>query len=214
LRQFGIHHGISSLCWSRLRFARLNPFFSQLTVLGETAFMKKALLAITATLVSMTVFAQTTAPTVAGLYFQTESAYTRMELATSSGFKTHGALKSGFSYGIAKVKGDWLYRGTSAAAQLTNRPTFVLVSQIDVSTQAIALVRFEVKKDHREAQYCEAGAWSGVTVENKNMIPLTVTRQPNTNTLTIRPASDLPAGEYLIIADQTKGYDGYDFSVK
>jgi hypothetical protein len=177
--------------------------------------MKKASLAITLALVSMTVFAQTAAPTLAGMYSQTASDYTRMELATSSGFKTHGALKSGFSYGIAKVKGDWLYRGTSAAAQLTTpRPTFVLVSQIDVSTQAIALVRFDVKKDHREAQYCEAGAWSGVKEENKNTIPLTVTRQPDTNNLTISPASDLPAGEYLLIADQAKGYDGYDFSVK
>jgi len=115
------------------------------------------------------------------------------------GFKTHGALKSGLTYGIAKVKGDWLYRGTSAAAQLTNRPTFVLVSQIDVSTQAIALVRFDIKKDHRVAQYCEAGAWSGVTVENKSTIPLTVTRQPNTNNLSITTASDLPAGEYRLI---------------
>jgi len=176
--------------------------------------MKKALLAITLAVVSMKVFAQTAAPTVAGLYSQTTSGYTRMELATSSGFKTQGALKSGFSYGIAKVKGDWLYRGSSAEAHLTNRPTFVLISQIDVSTQGIALVRFDVKKDHREAQYCEAGAWSGVTVENKNAVPLTVTRQPNTNTLTIIPASDLPSGQYLLIADQGKGYDGYDFSVK
>jgi opacity protein-like surface antigen len=176
--------------------------------------MKKALLAITLALVGMTAIAQTAAPTLAGMYSQASSGYTRMELGTSSGFKTHGALKSGFTYGIAKVKGDWLYRGTSAAAQLTNRPAFILVSQIDVSTQAIALVRFDVKKDHRETQYCEAGAWSGVKEENKNTIPLTVTRQPNTNTLTIVPASDLPAGEYLLIADQGKGYDGYDFSVK
>jgi hypothetical protein len=86
--------------------------------------------------------------------------------------------------------------------------------KIDVSTQAIALVRFDVKKDHREAQYCEAGAWSGVTVENKNTIPLTVTRQSNTNNLSITTASELPPGEYLLIANQSKGYDGYDFSVK
>jgi hypothetical protein len=176
--------------------------------------MRKTLLAITLALAGMTAFAQTAAPTLAGMYSQTASDYTRMELATSSGFKTHGALKSGFSYGIAKIKGDWLYRGTSAAAQLTNRPALILVSQIDVSTQAIALVRFDVKKDHREAQYCEASAWSGVKEENKNTIPLTVTRQANTNNLTITPASDLPAGEYLLIADQGKGYDGYDFSVK
>ena len=160
--------------------------------------MKKELISITLALVSITVLAQTAAPTVAGMYSQTASGYTRMELATSSGFKTHGALKSGFTYGVAKIKGDWLYRGTSAAAQLASRPTFVLVSQIDVSTQAIALVRFDLKKDHRIAQYCEAGAWSGVTLENKNTIPLTVTRQPNTNNLSITTASDLPAGEYGI----------------
>ncbi len=102
----------------------------------------------------------------------------------------------------------------SAAAQLANRPTFVLVSQIDVSTQAIALIRFDTKKDHREAQYCKAGVWSGVTEENENTVPLTVTRIPNSKTLTIAPASGLPAGEYLLIADQAKGYDGYDFAVK
>jgi hypothetical protein len=176
--------------------------------------MKNTIIAIVLALVSMTALAQTETPTLAGMYSQAASSYTKMELATSSGFKTHGALKAGFSYGIAKVKGDWLYHGNTAAAQLTVRPAFVLVSLIDVSTQSIALVRFGIKKDHREAQYCEAGAWSGVKEENKNMIPLTVTRIPNTNTLTITPAADLPAGEYLLIADQAKGYDGYDFSVK
>lgn len=177
--------------------------------------MRHALLTITLALVGITALAQTEAPTVAGMYSQAASSYTRMELATSSGFKIHGALKSGFTYGIAKVKGDWLYRGTSAAVQLTTpRPAFVLVSQVDVSTQAIALVRFDVKKNHRAAQYCEAGVWSGATVENKDTIPLTVIRQPNTNNLSITTASDLPAGEYLLIADQSKGYDGYDFSVK
>ena len=160
-------------------------------------------------------FAQTPQiPTFTGLYSQTASGYTKMELATSSGFKTHGALAAGFSYGIAKAKGDWLYRGEAAAAQAPRRPTFVLVTQMDVSTQSMALIRFDIKKGHREAQFCEARVWSGFSEENKNTIPLTVTRLPNSNTLTITPASDLPAGEYLLIADQAKGYDGYDFAVK
>jgi hypothetical protein len=176
--------------------------------------MRHTLLSITLALVSITALAQTEAPTVAGMYFQAASSYTRLELATSSGFKTSGAAKAMFSYGIAKVRGKWLYRGTSAAAQVRSRPTFVLVSQVDVSTQAIALIRLDVKKDNREAQYCEASAWSGVKEENKDTISLTVIRQPNTNNLTITPASDLPPGEYLLIADQSKGYDGYDFSVK
>jgi hypothetical protein len=158
--------------------------------------------------------AQTEVPLISGMYSQTVSGHTKMELATSSGFKTRGALKAGFSYGIAKVKGDWLYRGNTAAAQLTSRPTFVLVSQIDVSTQSIALVRFDIKKDQREAQWTEVSVWSGVTEDDKNTIPLTVTRIPDTNTLKITPTADLPIGEYLLIADQGKGYDGYDFSVK
>lgn len=154
-------------------------------------------------------------PTVSGVYYSSTQAPTRMELATSSGFKTSGALGAAFSYGIAKVKGKWLYRNTTAAAQLPDRrPAFTLVSQIDVSTQAIALVKFDVKKDHREAQMCEASVWTGVKTENPEVIPLSVTRIPNTNTLTIVPQNDLPAGEYLLITDAGKGYDGYDFGVK
>jgi len=176
--------------------------------------MKKLLLAITIALVNTTALAQAAVPTLAGMQYQTASGFTRMELATSSGFKTSGAAKAVFTYGIAKIRGKWLYRGTSASTQVSSRPTLVFVSQIDVSTQAIALIRLDVKKDHREAEYCEASVWSGVKEENKDTIPLTVTRQPNANNLTITPASDLPAGEYLLIADQSKGYDGYDFSVK
>lgn len=138
-----------------------------------------------------------------------------MELATSSGFKTGGVAKSMVTYGIAKVKGKWLYRNPNAAAQLTDhRPVFVLVSQVDVSTQAIALIRLDVNKKQREAQYCEAGAWTGVKEEDKNIVPLTVTRIPDSNNLTIVPTADLPSGEYLLITDTGKGYDGYDFGVK
>jgi len=154
-------------------------------------------------------------PVQAGVYYQSSSDYARMELNTSSGFKTSGVGKSMLSYGIAKVKGKWLYRNPAAAIQLSDhRPVFVLVSQVDVSTQAIALVLFETKKDHREAEYCEVGAWSGVKEEDKSIIPLTATRIPNSNNLLITPASDLLAGEYLLITDPGKGYDGYDFGVK
>jgi len=53
-----------------------------------------------------------------------------------------------------------------------------------------------------------------VNTGDKNVIPLAVARVPNSNNLTIVPQADLPAGEYLLIADQGKGYDGYDFGVK
>jgi hypothetical protein len=157
------------------------------------------------------------APVIAGIYYQspTATSYVRMELATSSGFKTSGMLKGMASYGIAKIHGKWLYRNPVAAAQLSDhRPVLTLVSQMDISTQALALVRFDVKKDRREAEYCEVSAWTGINTGEKNVIPLTVTRVPNSNNLTIVPQADLLAGEYLLIADQGKGYDGYDFGVK
>jgi hypothetical protein len=94
------------------------------------------------------------------------------------------------------------------------RPAFTFVSQSDVSTQAITLLRLDVKKDHREAQYSEIGVWTGVKVEDKNTIPLTVNRIPDCNNLTIVPQSDLAPGQYLLITDAAKGADGYDFGVK
>lgn len=154
-------------------------------------------------------------PSQAGAYYQSSSDYSRLELNTSSGFKTGGVAKSMFSYGIAKIKGKWLYRNPSALIQLSeHRPVFVLVSQINVSTQAVALLLLDAKKDHREAEYCEVGAWSGVNMQNKNIIPMTVTRISNSNNLLITPVNDLPAGEYLLITDAGKGYNGYDFGVK
>jgi hypothetical protein len=154
-------------------------------------------------------------PTTVGLYYATPSGPSRLELATNSGYKTTGTAKAAFSYGIAKAKGKWLYRNPAASAQLSDhRPVFTLVSQIDVSTQAIALLRFDVTKDHREAQYFEYGMWTGIKAEDKNVLPTTVTRIPNSNNLTIVPQNDLPAGEYLLITDSGKGTEGYDFGVK
>ena len=155
------------------------------------------------------------APTAAGMYYSSPSGPSRLELVTNSGFKTSGAAKAAFSYGIAKAKGKWLYRNPAAVAQLSDhRPAFTLVSLIDVSTQSITLLRFDVKKDHREAQFVEVGIWTGAKAEDKNILPLTVTRIPDSNNLTIVPQADLPSGEYLLITDVAKGADGYDFGVK
>jgi hypothetical protein len=155
------------------------------------------------------------APVIAGIYYQSPTGYVRMELATSSGFKTSGVLKGMASYGVAKIHGKWLYRNPAAIAQVSDhRPVFTLVSQVDISTQSVALVRFDVKKDRREVEACEARMWTGYKTGNDNAIPLTVTRIPNSNTLTIVLQADLPAGEYLLITDTGQGYRGYDFGVK
>src|ERR1017187_10810588 len=69
-------------------------------------------------------------PTRAGLYIISSSEYTKMELTTSAGFKTRGALATGLSYGIVKTKGNWMYRGESAATQATGSSIFVLVTPL------------------------------------------------------------------------------------
>ena len=173
------------------------------------------LLTLLTVLIAVALAQDKSVPTALGCYYSSPSGPSRLELATNSGFTTSGSTKAVFSYGIAKIKGKWLYRNPAAIAQLSDhRPTFTLVSQTDVSTQAISLLRLEVKKDHREAQYIEVGAWSGAKVEDKNVLPVSVTRIPNSNNLTIVPQNDLPAGEYLLITDVGKGADGYDFGVK
>jgi hypothetical protein len=178
--------------------------------------MKYYVALLLVTLLSIAALAQEKpAPTAAGLYYSSSSGSSRLELATNSGFKTSGTAKAAFSYGIAKAKGIWLYRNPAAITQLPDhRPVFTLVSQIDVSIQAIALLRLDVKKDHREAIYSEIGLWTGTKSDDKNIVPVTVTRIPNSNNLNIAPQGDLPAGEYLLIADAAKGADGYDFGVK
>jgi hypothetical protein len=56
-------------------------------------------------------------------------------------------------YGVAKIKRKWLYRNPCASPQLADRyPVFTLTSQVDVSIQAVALFRLDVKKDHREGR--------------------------------------------------------------
>ncbi|MGA7447854.1 MAG: hypothetical protein WBQ43_02770 [Terriglobales bacterium] len=81
-------------------------------------------------------------PVIAGVYYQSPTGYVRMELATSSGFKTSGVLKGMASYGVAKIHSKWLYRNPAAAAKLSDRrPMLTLISQVDISTQAVTLVR-------------------------------------------------------------------------
>lgn len=150
-------------------------------------------------------------PTVPGLYQGT----TRLELSTNSGFKTKGAWKTGFTYGVAHTKGVWVYRGQHAAIQISDsKPTFTLVSLTDVSTNSIVLLRCDIQKKDREIQFVDVNVWSGANTENKNVVPVSVSRISGTNDLLITPAADLPAGEYLLITTpSTNGYSGYDFGI-
>jgi hypothetical protein len=99
------------------------------------------------------------APSTAGLYYSSPSGPSRLELATSSGFKAGGSAVFG------KVKGRWLYRNPAAITQLSDHhPIFILVCLMDVSTQAVTLLRLDVKKDLTAGEYLlmTNGPYTGV----------------------------------------------------
>ena len=45
---------------------------------------------------------------------------------------------------------------------------------------------------------------NNVVVDESNVVPLNVTRIPNSNNPTIAPQTDLPVGKYLLITDAAK----------
>lgn len=155
---------------------------------------------------------QAPTPTAAGVYMKTADGYAQMERVTQSGFKTKGMAKVMFSYGIAKLDGVFIFKNPTAFLRITERkPTFLLVSPGEVSMQDIALVKMEQKKDHRESQFCKAGAWTGVKLENQSGVALDVARTPIG--ITITPREPLEPGEYLLVTMPGGGAMGYDFGV-
>ncbi len=155
-----------------------------------------------------------TVPTQPGTYFQSSTGYVRMERIHSNGTTTSGKAKAMFSYGIAKVGVEWTYNNPNAALQLSDRkPVFVLISQVETSTQDIVLTRFDQKKDHREMLVAQGSAWSGTKMGPKNTVQISVVRDA-AGSLIITPLADLPVGEYFLITDLSSGYEGHDFGVK
>jgi hypothetical protein len=153
-------------------------------------------------------------PNQQGMFYQTPTGYTRAERIDSTGLKNSGVAKSAFTYGIAKAGVDITYANPNAILQLTDRrPVFVLVSQAEVSTQQIILVRFRQKKDRREIKKCNASMWAGINCSVEGRVPLNVDRDPSDN-LVITPTTDLAPGEYFLLTGNMAGWgenSGYDF---
>ncbi len=175
----------------------------------------KALIASLLLVASLGMATDTPIPTQTGVYYQSPTGYVRIERTMQSGFKTSGKTAAMFTYGAAKISGLWVYNGASAPTQLTDhKPTFVVVAQGETSLNDIHLLKMIQKKDHREVQYCKAGAWSGVdTTQNKDAVPVTATRAADGSIMVV-PTADLPAGEYFLVTGLGNGAYGYDFGVK
>jgi hypothetical protein len=154
------------------------------------------------------------APTKAGTYYLSTSGYSLLERVSSSGFKTNGKAKAMFSYGISKISGLWAYDKPTAALRVPDsKPKFYVVSVGENSIQDIVLLKkMDQKKDHREAEYCKAGAWTGVRLENKSGVPLDVKRTSGGD-ITVTPTEDLAVGEYLLVTGPGGGAIGYDFGI-
>ena len=154
-------------------------------------------------------------PTQAGVYYHSSSGYTRIERSMESGIKTSGMGKAMLTYGVSKVGGSWVYSGASAPTQLTNRSPILIVvvpAQMETSLNDIKLLRMSQKKNHREVLECKVSVWSGVDMENKDIVPATIARTPEGNITII--TSNLQQGEYLLVTDRGNGAYGYDFGVR
>jgi hypothetical protein len=173
-----------------------------------------AIILLNLALLSFGVAQDNAIPALPGTYYHaTPTTYTLMERVTTSGFKTSGKAKAAFSYGISKINGVFIYNSPTAALQMSNRkPSFLIIPQGEISIQDIALIKMEQKKDHRESEYCKAGAWSGVRLENKSGVALNVARTPEGH-ITIVPVENLQPGEYLLVTMPGGGALGYDFGV-
>lgn len=165
-------------------------------------------------------FAQNDKPSIPaqpGMFFQSTTGYTRLERIDSTGLKNTGVAKSAFSYGIAKAGIDLTYANPNAVLQLTDhKPVFVFVSQAEVSTQQVLLVKFRQKRDCREIKKCKVGVWTGVNCSVEGQVPLSVVRDPSNNII-ITPTANLAPGEYFLLTGTMAGWtenSGYDFGVR
>jgi len=125
--------------------------------------------------------------------------------------------KSMFSYGIAKIGVDLTYFRPSAVLQLTERkPVFVLVSQTEVSTQQIILVKLRQKKDRRELKKVSGSVYTGIKDSVEGRVDVTAIRD-SSNNIVLTPVVSLDPGEYIIFTGAMAGWgenSGYDFGVK
>jgi hypothetical protein len=153
-----------------------------------------------------------------GFYYQSAQAWKKLEVTSSSGFRTtHGAsVLAGVPPGLVR-----LYDGSEAPNQFEIfRPVFgirVDASRPDtpgLNVRDLLIVRMVKKKGHRGLDVMQGGfASERVGLNSKDIVEVTLTTVAD-RTFTLTPKSDLARGEYVITFRGANGTAGYDFGIE
>jgi hypothetical protein len=152
-------------------------------------------------------------------YHKTEQAWQQLQPISMAG----GGMKHAGKMFVPGLTPQfvWTFRGDAAAVQIEDkRPTFcikespMLAGIAGRSERDLLIIRFDIKKDHRELQTTNGGNMftfkSGIS---KDRMPDIITKTIADGVFTVTPTEDLKSGEYLITFSSV-GISGYDFGVR
>lgn len=181
------------------------------------------------------------APHAPGIYMLDESAtpakMVRIDPAALSQMKTGGMLGYAFTGGIAKIKMNMVLPGASARIHTgAIRPTFYfylgqgsgvpgmpnmywmgLPGLSPSSPNEFSFIRFDTKKDHREASVGRVGIGGMATGVQDNQRMTLSYADVRPGVFSVTPSSDLAPGEYAFVYSVAGGMNGmsriFDFCV-
>jgi hypothetical protein len=145
-------------------------------------------------------------PAKQGVYYKNPNGqWVALENLTASGRESGGHFTA--------VKGKKIYRGAEAPVHLSERTPlfFVRLGSFAESTRDWDIVQLEKKEDHRELALGTAGFFRKSTsgIGDKE-IRSVVVAQVTDDVVSIKPATDLANGEYVVAY---KGILFYDFGI-
>ena len=155
------------------------------------------------------------APTQMGVYYKEASTWKFLDKAPLSLPKAKGTFGMVMSGGIAAAKISCVTKGVTSPSVINGQPEFRFVAmQSLISVRDIAIVKFQINQGNRELLVSKIhGMWSGY--QNPGYRPedlVGVVVETNSDgSLTVKPQTQLPAGEYLLVGGGLCA--GWDFTV-
>lgn len=157
-------------------------------------------------------------PTQPGVYYKTATQYVKMDQTSMVG----GGAKHMGKMLVPGLTPQMVYTFRDAHSPVQSsdaKPTFYIVQSPYManipgqSSRDVVIVRFDVKKDHRELQVTSgASAFTMKAGYSKERTPEITVMRVSDSAFTVTPAQDLKPGEYLITFGGA-GTSGWDFGV-
>jgi hypothetical protein len=157
-------------------------------------------------------------PTESGVYYKGPKSFAKLqqEMMSGGGAKHMGKM---FVPGLTPQV-VYTFRGAHALLQILEaKPTFYIKQPSYMenvpghSARDVVIVRFDIKKDHRELQVTSgATAFTLKSGFSKEKLPEIKVTRISDSTFSVVPSQDLKPGEYLLTFGGT-GNTGHDFGI-